>query len=44
MTATLGVYLLATRGVPILLFCAVEQTLSRSVNFAPRPVAQVALP
>jgi hypothetical protein len=44
MTATLGVYLLATRGVPILLFCAVEQTLSRSVSFAPRPVAQAALP
>ncbi|MGO9794576.1 MAG: O-antigen polymerase [Terracidiphilus sp.] len=44
MTATLGVYLLATRGVPILLFCAVEQTLSRSVSFAPRPAAQAALP
>lgn len=44
MTATLGIYLLATRGVPILLFCAVEQTLSRSVSFEPRPFAHAALP
>jgi len=43
MTATLGVYLLATRGVPILLFCAVEQTLSRSVSFAPQVDAPAAL-
>ena len=39
MTATLGVYLLATRGLPILAFCAVEQTLSRFVSPAPQAVA-----
>jgi hypothetical protein len=43
MTATLGVYLLATRGLPILVFCAIEQTLSRSANFAPQAGAH-ALP
>ncbi|HVN92784.1 MAG TPA: hypothetical protein VMT38_03760 [Terracidiphilus sp.] len=32
MTATIGAYLLATRGLPILLFCAVDQTLSRFAN------------
>jgi hypothetical protein len=43
MTATLGVYLLATRGLPILVFCAIEQTLSRSANLAPQAAVQ-ALP
>jgi len=38
-TATLGVYLLATRGLPILAFCVVEQTLSRFVSPAPQTVA-----
>lgn len=37
-TATLAVYLLATRGLPILLFCAAEQTVSRTVS----PLPQVA--
>jgi len=40
MTATIGVYLLATKGLPILLFCAVEQTLSRCVQTVPRRLAQ----
>jgi hypothetical protein len=39
MTATLGVYLLATRGLPILALCVVEQTLSRFVSPAPQAVA-----
>jgi hypothetical protein len=39
MTATIGVYLLATRGLPILLFCAVEQTVNRSAAPVPRAVA-----
>ncbi len=43
MTATLGVYLLATRGLPILVFCAIELTLSRSANLAPQAGVQ-ALP
>ncbi len=43
MTATLGVYLLATRGLPILVFCAIELTLSRPANLAPQTAAQ-ALP
>jgi len=43
MTATIGVYLLATRGFPILVFVAIEQTLSRSVNLTPQAAAQ-ALP
>ncbi len=41
MTATLGVYLLATRGLPILVFCAIELTLSRFANLAPQAAAQV---
>jgi hypothetical protein len=43
MTATIGVYLLATRGLPILIFCAIEQTVSRSANLAPQTNAD-ALP
>jgi hypothetical protein len=43
MTATIGVYLLATRGLPILVYCAIEQTFSRFVNLAPQTSAQ-ALP
>jgi len=43
MTATIGVYLLATRGLPILIFCAIEQTVSRSANLAPQ-AATDALP
>jgi hypothetical protein len=43
-TATIGVYLLATRGLPLLVFCAVEQTLSHSVNLAPQPAMGAALP
>jgi hypothetical protein len=39
MTATLGVYLLTTRGLPILAFCVAEQTLSRFVSPAPQAVA-----
>lgn len=39
MTATLGVYLLATRGLPILAFCVAEQTLSRFVSPAPQAAA-----
>ena len=41
MTATIGVYLLATRGLPILVFVAIEQTLSRSANLAPQAAVQV---
>lgn len=44
MTATLGVYLLATRGLPILVFCAVEQIVSRSVRLLPQTAARMALP
>jgi oligosaccharide repeat unit polymerase len=44
MTATLGVYLLATKGLPILLFCAVEQIVSRSVRPLPQTAAHMALP
>ena len=44
MTATLGVYLLATRGLPILVFCAVEQLVSRSMRPLPRTAANMALP
>jgi hypothetical protein len=40
MTATIGVYLLATRGLPILAFVAIEQTLSRSADLAPQAAAQ----
>ncbi len=40
MTATIGVYLLATRGFPILVFVAIEQTLSRSANLTPQAAAQ----
>ncbi|HEY1804446.1 MAG TPA: hypothetical protein VGG45_08180 [Terracidiphilus sp.] len=40
MTATIGVYLLATRGLPILVFCAIEQTVCRCANFAPDSTAQ----
>ena len=40
MTATIGVYLLATRGLPILVFVAIEQTLSRSANLAPQAAVQ----
>lgn len=43
MTATIGVYLLATRGLPILIFCAIEQTVSRSANLTPQATVQ-ALP
>jgi hypothetical protein len=43
MTATIGVYLLATRGLPILVFVAIEQTLSRSATLAPQAAGQ-ALP
>jgi hypothetical protein len=43
MTATIGVYLLATRGLPILLFCAVEQTVSRSAIVAPQAALRAAL-
>jgi len=43
MTATIGVYLLATRGLPILAFCAIEQTLSRFTNPAPQTAEQTAL-
>jgi hypothetical protein len=39
MTATIGVYLLATRGLPILVFVAIEQTLSRSSNLTPQAAA-----
>ncbi len=39
MTATLGVYLLATRGLPILVFVAIEQTLARSTNLTPQAAA-----
>jgi hypothetical protein len=39
MTATLGVYLLTTRGFPILAFCLVEQTLSRFASPAPHALA-----
>ncbi len=44
MTTTIGVYLLATRGLPILLFCAVEQTVSRSVIPVPQAALRAALP
>lgn len=43
-TATIGFYLLATRGLPILLFCGVEQTLIRSAIPAPRATLRAALP
>lgn len=43
-TATIGFYLLATRGLPILLFCGVEQTLIRSAIPAPQPILRAALP
>lgn len=43
MTATLGVYLLATRGLPILIFCAVELTVSRTAQFSPQTAANPAL-
>lgn len=39
MTATIGVYLLATRGLPILVFVAIEQTLARSTNLTPQAAA-----
>lgn len=44
MTATIGVYLLATRGLPILVFVAIEQSLSRSSNLAPQATVLQALP
>lgn len=44
MTATLGVYLLATRGLPILLFCAAEQTVSRAAHAAQQHATAPALP
>jgi hypothetical protein len=44
MTATLGVYLLATRGLPILLFCAVEQTVSHAARPLPETATSPALP
>jgi hypothetical protein len=40
MTATIGVYLLATRGLPILVYCAIEQSFSRFANPAPQLAAQ----
>ena len=43
MTATIGVYLLATRGLPILIFVAIEQILSSSANLTPQASVQ-ALP
>lgn len=43
-TATIGFYLLATRGLPILLFCGVEQTLIRSAVPAPRATLRAVLP
>lgn len=44
MTATLGVYLLATRGLPILVFCAIEQTLIHAAKPVPVAAAHPALP
>ena len=41
MTATLSVYLLATTGFPILVFCAVEQIVARSVKPLPRSTARI---
>lgn len=43
-TATIGFYLLATRGLPILLFCGAEQTLIRSAMPSPQPTLRAALP
>ncbi len=43
MTATLGVYLLATTGFPVLLFCAIEQTLIHAVKPLPLATANPAL-
>ncbi len=43
-TATIGFYLLATRGLPILLFCGVEQTLIRPAMPAPQANLRAALP
>jgi hypothetical protein len=44
MTATLGVYLLATSGLPILVFCAIEQTVIHAAFPAPVAAARPALP
>jgi hypothetical protein len=42
MTATLGVYLLATTGFPVLAFCVVEQIVARSVSRLPQSAAGIA--
>jgi hypothetical protein len=41
-TATLGVYLLATTGFPVLVFCVVEQIVARSVSRLPQSAAGIA--
>jgi hypothetical protein len=41
-TATLGVYLLATTGFPVLFFCVVEQIVARSVSRLPQSAAGIA--
>jgi hypothetical protein len=43
MTATLCVYLLMTRGLPILVFCAIEQTVIHAVKPVPVAAARPAL-
>ncbi len=43
MTATLAVYLLATGGLPVLVFCAAEQTVSHCVKPLPQGTARMAL-
>ncbi len=43
MTATLGVYLLATQGLPILAFCAIEQMVIHCVRPVPLGATQMAL-
>lgn len=40
MTATISLYLLATRGLPIIAFVAIEQTLSRSASLTPEALVQ----